>query len=280
MKLDAIFSLPASSVPKRSPRCLGDWEPLMSRLGLALAALVPVLMVAGAMDDRAIAGVPIWVKPIRFALALSIYLLTLGFFVRFVDRAWRKRIAFRVPVFAGAAAIVMEQTIITLQAARGVDSHFNFATPLDAGLYAAMGVGSLVLTAMTLPVAWGVARSRTTVLDIGIRQAIVIGLVLTFVLTLMTAGTMAMHGGHQVGGSTGMSRSLMPIGWLRDAGDLRVPHFFATHAMHALPLVAWMVALARSGDRRSAVACAVLYAVGVGALFAQALAGRPLLVWG
>lgn len=273
-------ALPTCSIlPARATRLLADWEPVTTRLGLALAALLPLLMLAGAMDDRTIAGIPVWAKPSKFALAFSIYLLTLGFFIRFVDRAWRERAAFKLPVFAGAAAIVMEQAIVTLQAARGVDSHFNFVTPLDAGLYTAMGVGSLVLTAMTLPVAWGVCRSRATGLDSGVRLAIAMGLVLTFVMTLVTAGTMAVHGGHQVGGSTGMSRSLVLMGWLRDAGDLRVPHFFATHAMHALPLLAGVVALSRADDRRSAWFCAVLYVAGVGALFVQALAGRPFLVW-
>lgn len=272
----------ASFLGRRVPSRQGlrfpiDGEPVTTRLGLALAALLPVLMLAGAMDDRAIAGVSVWAKPIKFALAFSIYLLTLGFFGRFVDRAWRGRIAFRAPILAGAVAIVMEQVIMTLQSARGVGSHFNVATPLDAGLYAAMGVGSLVLTAMTLPVAWGVARGGANGLDGGIRFAIVLGLVLTFVLTLATAGTMAVHGGHRVGDPVSASRTLALMGWLRDAGDLRVPHFFATHAMHALPLLAWTLARFRRDDRCGAVLGAVLYGVGVGALFVQALAGRSFL---
>lgn len=261
----------------RLARLLDDWEPVTTRMGLALAALLPVLMLAWAMDVRAIAGVSVWAKPVKFALAFSVYLLTLGFFGRFVDRAWRRRIAFRAPVLAGAAAIAMEQAIMTLQSARGVGSHFNVATPLDAGLYAAMGVGSLVLTAMTLPMAGGVVRGRVHGLDAGVRWAIVLGLVLTCVLTLATAGTMAVLGSHQVGGATAVSPTLAVTGWLRDAGDLRVPHFFATHAMHALPLLAWGVARFRVDDRRSAVLGAVLYAVAVGIVFAQALAGQPFM---
>lgn len=265
---------------RRVAGLLDGWEPVTTRVGLALAVLSPVLVLAGAMDVRAVAGDPVWTKPVKFALAFSIYLLTLGFFGRFVDRAWRRRIGFKVPVLAGASAIVMEQAIVTLQSARGVGSHFNVATPLDAGLYAAMGVGSLVLTAMTLPVAWGVARARSSRLDGGIRSAIVMGLVLTFVLTLATAGTMAVLGGHQVGDTTGPLRTLAPMGWLRDVGDLRVPHFFATHAMHALPLLAWGIARARADDRRAAVLGAAFYVVAVGIVFAQALAGRPLLALG
>ncbi len=273
-------SMPAGLPPCVTTRWWADWEPATTRLGLAMAALLPLLLLAGAMDDRAIAGLSVWAKPAKFALAFSVYLLTLGFFGRFVERAFRKRRVFRGPILVGAAAIAMEQAIITLQAARGVGSHFNGATSLDAGLYVAMGVGSLLLTAMTLPVAWGVARGGSVRLDGGVRLAIVAGLVLTFVLTLATAGTLAMHGGHQVGGPAGPARTLMLLGWLRDAGDLRVPHFFATHAMHVLPFLAWWIARFRAGDRRGAILVAALYAAGVAALFAQALAGRPFAVWG
>jgi hypothetical protein len=77
-----------------------------------------------------------------------------------------------------------------------------------------------------------------------------------------------------------MTGARLPVlGWSREVGDLRVGHFLATHALHALPL--WGVVVARvvagRGSRILVWAGAVAYAGLVLASFAQALAGRPFL---
>ena len=43
--------------------------------------------------------------------------------------------------------------------------------------------------------------------------------------------------GHWVGGVPTDAGGLPLFGWSRTGGDLRVPHFFATHVMQALPLL-------------------------------------------
>ncbi|WAJ29807.1 hypothetical protein [Antarcticirhabdus aurantiaca] len=256
---------------------IAAWEPVTTRLGFALLAVLPPLALAALLDPRELHGISLWAKPMKFAVALSLYLLTLGLFAAFVDPVWRARRRFRWPIAAGAAAIALEQVLITLQSARGVGSHFNLATGFDAGVYAAMGAGSVILTAMTLPVAAGLARYAAGRLDGGVRRAIVAGLLLTPVLTLITAGTMSSGDGHWVAGARSDAGGLALMGWARDGGDLRVPHFFATHAMHALPLAALLLLpLVRLG-RRGAGVLAVLYAAFVLATFAQALAGQPFL---
>ena len=65
------------------------------------------------------------------------------------------------------------------------------------------------------------------------------------------------------------------MGWSRDGGDLRVPHFFATHAMHSCRRSGCVdaaarpgAALAGGGVRRALRGFTVL-------VFLQALAGRP-----
>ena len=58
---------------------------------------------------------------------------------------------------------------------------------------------------------------------------------LTFVLTVPIAGTLAQMPGHFVG--TPVTGAAVPVfGWSREVGDLRTAHFLATHAMHFLPL--------------------------------------------
>ena len=62
-------------------------------------------------------------------------------------------------------------------------------------------------------------------------------------------------------------------------GDLRVPHFFATHLMQALPVVGWLAdrLLPRLGLGIVVAATAAGIAI-VAATFVQALAGRAF--WG
>lgn len=270
--------VPAARTGRRLPPP-ADWEPVATRLGLAMLALVPILLLALAIDPRSLQGASPWVKPLKFALAFAAYLLTLGWYAAFVRPDWRARRRFRWPVAAGAAAIVIEQAIITLQSARGVGSHFNSATGFDAALYGAMGVGALVLTAMALPVAAGLARHAVPGrLDPGLRHAMVAGLALGFALTLLTAGTMAALGGHGVGGAAGAPGAALPLlGWLRGSGDLRVPHFFGTHAMHAVPLLAAALLPWRRLGPRGAWGLGAAWTLFVAAVFAQALAGRPFV---
>jgi hypothetical protein len=258
---------------------LDAWEPVATRLGLAMLALAPVLLLAMAIDPRSLQGASPWVKPLKFALAFAAYLLTLGWYAASVRPAWRARRRFRWPVAAGAAAIAMEQAIVTLQSVRGTGSHFNVATGFDAALYGAMGVGALVLTAMALPVAAGLARHAVPGrLAPGLRHAMVAGLALGCALTLVTAGTMSALGGHGVGAADGTPGAALPLlGWLRAAGDLRTPHFFATHAMHAVPLMVLALLPWRRLGPRGAWALGAAWTLFVLAVFVQALAGRPFL---
>jgi hypothetical protein len=69
------------------------------------------------------------------------------------------------------------------------------------------------------------------------------------------------------------------MGWSREMGDLRIAHFFGTHAMHAVPLFGFVAG--RTLAPRAAVAATWLFALlWTGfclATFVQALAGRPFL---
>ena len=47
-------------------------------LAVASAALVPVLLVLAAVDDRVLLGAPLWVKPLKFAISFLLYAGTLA----------------------------------------------------------------------------------------------------------------------------------------------------------------------------------------------------------
>ena len=68
------------------------------------------------------------------------------------------------------------------------------------------------------------------------------------------------------------------FGWSTTGGDLRVPHFFATHAMQALPLAGWLADRVWPARARALVwLAAPAYSAVVIATFVQARAGIPFL---
>ena len=67
------------------------------------------------------------------------------------------------------------------------------------------------------------------------------------------------------------------LGWARDGGDLRVAHFFATHAMHFVPAVGFVAArtLAERAARWTVVTAALGVVILVAYAFVEALMGLP-----
>jgi hypothetical protein len=68
------------------------------------------------------------------------------------------------------------------------------------------------------------------------------------------------------------------MGWSAVVGDLRPSHFLALHAMQALPLAAW--ALGGRGGVRAVRAVAAVWVALTLAVYAQAVAGLPLVALG
>jgi hypothetical protein len=258
-------------------RMMAD-EPRFTLLGLVLAAALVPVFAAMALDDRLYQGVNVWVKPAKFLVSLSLYTLTLAFFARYLPPGMTARRGYRVYAAVVVLCILAEMAWIGGAAAYGVGSHFNRSTPAMEVLYGLMGVFAVTLTSASLVYGIAMLRHRAAPVAPALRLAIGLGLVLTFVLTVPVAMTMANGTGHLVG--TPLTGALLPVmGWSREVGDVRVAHFLATHAMHALPLVG-LAALALPGRAAGAVwAGAVLYIALTLGTFAQALAGRPFLPW-
>ena len=68
-------------------------------------------------------------------------------------------------------------------------------------------------------------------------------------------------------------------GHARDGGDLRVAHFFATHAMHFIPAFGFIASLLLSANaaRLAIIAFSALFTGLVGYAFVESLMGRPFL---
>lgn len=241
---------------------------------LLILGLVP-LYAAMALDTRVFAGESPWMKPVKFHFALGLYTISLAFFARFMPRTTRSSRAWRWYVGAVVLAILGEVMWLSGAAMLNTASHFNTDIPFFTMIYSVMGAFAVLLTSASLVMGISVWRNDNSGLPPAVHLSVALGLVLTFVLTVPAAGYLSASGGHFVGTST---RGLAVMGWSRDAGDLRVAHFLATHALHALPLAG--LAAARVLPSRAVAAvwlAAVGYAGLVGFTFLQALQGRPFL---
>ena len=269
-------------VPARDPSRLSSrlWSdaPAFTALALLITlAMVPVLA-AMAMDPREFAGEGIWIKPLKFHLALAVYLATLAFFARWMTPAQRNGRLWRGFVALVCLCVLAELVWIGGAAALGTASHFNLSSPVWEQLYSLMGLAAVTLTAASAVIGAAIWRNPDTGLAPALKLSVVLGLGLTFVLTVVTAGYMASTPGHHVGiPVTGARVPLM--GWSREVGDLRVAHFLATHALHVLPVVGWLAAR-RAGEATGTLAvwmAAAGYVLLVLGTFGQALAGQPLI---
>ena len=112
------------------------------------------------------------------------------------------------------------------------------------------------------------------VLQWGVR----LGLLLIFAGSLEGV-LMVMKNGHTVGARDG-GAGIPFVNWSVGHGDLRVAHFFGIHALQAMVLLGWGLSRVRWPERgrlgAMVVGCGV-YVAGVWALFAQAMAGQPLV---
>jgi hypothetical protein len=253
--------------------------PLLTALGLALAlSLLPTLS-AMQLDDRLFQGESLWLKPVKFQIALALYVLTLAVFARWLPQTLRESRLFRLYIGVVAACTVGEMLWIGGAAALGTASHFNETSGLWIALYALMGVFAVTLTSAALVMGIAIWRNAATGLPAPVHLAVALGLILTFALTVPIAGYMSGSGGHFVGTPAPWDRGLPLLGWSRSAGDLRIAHFLATHALHVLPLAgliaAW--ALPDRAARRAVLLAAAGYVALVAGTFLQALAGLPLI---
>jgi hypothetical protein len=245
---------------------------------LALGALGMSMLTLGllAIDDRTLAGEPVWLKSFKFAVSFAVLFATLGFAVGRLSRTWRQSRLIIATATASAGAFLLEITYITAQAARQEASHFNDSTPFHAAMYALMGHRATVLMAaiaLVGVVAWSDREAR---LAPGLRLGLGLGCLLTTVLTSWVAGELAGNGGRYVGVPSDAHARLPLLGWSMEVGDLRPAHFLALHGMQVLPLAGHLAD--RSGASvRSVWMAAVLYAIFTTIVFHQALLGIPLI---
>jgi len=216
---------------------------------LAMLAFLAFTLVGLVVDDRTSLGIPIWLKPMKFAISIAIYTATLAWLISLLRKG--KRTAFWLGTVA-ALAMLIEMVIIGGQAARGVRSHFNNTTDLNAMLFSIMGATIVVAWIVTLWVAvlLLIQRISDRPASLAIRFGVVIalaGMAVGFIMVVPTRSQLASdsdyQGAHAVGLEDG-GAGLPIVNWSSEAGDLRIGHFVGMHALQALPLLALALTLA------------------------------------
>ncbi len=251
--------------------------PLFAKAGLLLALSMIPTLAAHQIDPRLFQGEGTWIKPIKFQIALSIYLLSLAYFAQWLPKDVRHSRRMRAYQIVVVVCIAAEMVWIAGAASLGTTSHFN-TSPAGQTIYGLMGLFAVTLTTASL--VWGVliARTPATHLSPALTRGLSLGLILTFVLTVLAAGAMSAHPGHLIGQPI-TGETLWLIGWSREVGDLRAAHFLATHAMHVVPAAALFFHI--SLTPRDALRASTLAAIGYTALtawaFVTALMGLPLI---
>lgn len=255
--------------------------PAFTALCLFVALACIPLLAAIAVDARQFGGETIWAKPLKFNVAMVIYLASLAFFARYLPPAMLQERKWGMFAKIVCFAILLELVWVGGAATYDTASHFNTTNKVMSLIYPVMGVFAVVLTSATLVMGIAIWRNDATGLSPALRLSIALGLILTFVLTVMAAGTLSSSlSGHLVGTPmTGQRLAIM--GWSHEVGDLRVAHFLATHALHALPIFGFVVSriLPRSVATLAVWAGAAAFTALVVGTMLQALAGQPFLPW-
>lgn len=277
MTASTLLPVPADAPPVRrlgSPRAL-----LLAGTGIAAASLLVAL--AGLLvDPRWIQGAPAWLKPAKFGISITLYLVTIQWMVGFVRGHRRLLLAIAWVLVVG---LVAEIALIDLQVLRGITSHFNESTPLDTAVYSTMGGFVATVFLATIAAALLVLRARGAdpALAAGMRWGLLLTLLGMSEAGLMIANTgWSSTGGHTVGAPDG-GPGLPLTDWSTEHGDLRIGHFLGLHALQALPILAWLLPAFTALPSRTRVRLVRVAAAGYAGLTVlvtwQALRGQPLL---
>lgn len=219
------------------------WHRPLLVLSMAMVVLAVVSVIGLAVDPRTIVGAPAWAKPLKFAISIAVYSVTLSWLIGLLPR-WR-----RVAWWSGTIAaifLVVEIVIIVAAVVDNTTSHFNVSSPTHALIWVVMAASISIVWTAALPVMVVLLRTPlgSRARTIAIRGGFALGLLGMALAVLMTLPTPAqltdfegISGAHAVG-IPDDGPGLPILGWSTVGGDLRIPHFVGMHALQLIPLIA------------------------------------------
>lgn len=184
------------------------------------------------IDSRQVLGVNTWIKPSKFAFSIASYTINLAYILPKLDISKLK-----IKLLSRITWVFMwiEFALISMQAARGVQSHFNTDTGFDITVYALMGV-SIVLALIPAFFTTYYLFTRSKVKNILYSLSLKWGMVL-LILGSAYGGKISAGDGHSVGAEDG-TPGISYLGWSKEFGDVRVAHFLAIHGIHVFLTIA------------------------------------------
>lgn len=240
-------------------------------VGLVHFLLFVILAVISQFDVQTILGIDRWIKPMKFAISIAIYLWTLAIFLNFV-RGWKRTKS--VIVYGSIVMMLGEIILITMQSIRGTTSHFNISTPFDSIVFNVMGVMIAISTLLS-----GLLLYLYLKAEIDLPKSIIWGVRLGIILLIAAGAEGALMAGlmrHSIGTMDG-GAGLPLVNWSTVAGDLRVAHFVGMHAFQAIPFFAYTL---EKYEINSSVRWTIIFAAAYFTIFTfvfvQALFGKPL----
>jgi hypothetical protein len=267
------------------------WPRFLWLVGWVLFAGMVVHVVALAVRGGPVSGPVSLRKPADFAEAGWLVCWSVALILPVLQtRPWQRHVV-------GAAAVLFgvgETTIIGIEAWRGVPSHYNFSTPLDAGLMrgGAAGTAGVFLVGMVVLL---VAAIRTPALPGSVRLGVVagigvllVGCAVGFVMVSNNSGVfqgvVGAGFGNRTAGYLGPSPATVGPEYLvlRPAtrgGDLLLPHGIGIHGLILLAVPAVLLARTATAPARQLRIMAVAVgsvAVALVLLLGQALREQPL----
>lgn len=252
---------------------------LLSQFGWILLLSLPVFAALCYSTPNALHTANPWIKPMKFALSFATFTWTTSLFLQQLAMPkWLRHAARQTMV----ASITVEMLCLSAQAWRGAAPGASTTDWLIQQMTTAMvSVNTAILVGLLA--AFCGKRERIWIADhatvLAIRFSIVI-----FLIGNAVGGYMLARGSHTVGASDG-GPGLPFLNWSTIAGDLRIAHFIAIHAIQIVPLFAWllwqMTPRPALKQRRIAVyAMGTLVALMVGGTFVQAMLAHPALALG
>jgi hypothetical protein len=253
-----------------------DW--LLHHFGWLLLLSVPAFAVLSYVDPGTAQFANPWFKPIKFAISFATFVWTVSLFLE------RLRISTRLIQWVRrimTASIVMEMLCLAIQASRSanVAAASGLADWVIQQLTTAMvSVNTAILVGL-LAVFCGkreIIKITDGAMVLAIRLSIVI-----FLAGNAVGGYMLARGSHTVGAPDG-GPGLPFLNWSTIAGDLRIAHFIAIHAIQIVPLFAYLLwqmtpRPAIKARRLGVYATAAVVAFMVAGTFVQAMLAHPVV---
>lgn len=177
-------------------------------------------------------------KAATFGLSFGLTLVSVAWVTHFIPLTGRAR-----PVLLGAFTVtcIVETSLVSMQAWRGVPSHFNFETGFDTAVSMTLAAGGFAIVITTIAMTLAAFRS-TRIESAGMRLALRFGFATLLVALAVGAAMIAV-------GSTA-ARGADPSVAYTTAGFLKPAHAVTMHAILIVPALAWLLTFTRWSENQ------------------------------